>query len=663
MNRKKNRIKELVRQLNEYRSAYYNENKSIVSDKEYDSLFDELCRLEETTGLVYSNSPTKTVGYDVVSKLKKVKHNHPLLSLGKTTDINEFADYFDNKPVMLMAKLDGLTCSISYKKGKMVLAESRGNGEIGEDITHNARTFVNLPLNIPFDGELIVDGECIIDYETFAEINRRENTEYKNPRNLVSGTVRQLDSKVAAARKVKFIAWKLKSVKDSTGKELPVSDNYRDSFTFLKDVGFDVVNHFLIDDKEEIPNAVDTLKTTCDDVPIDGIVGVFDDDVYGKSLGVTSHHPKNALAFKFYQEENETTLLDIEWSTSRTGMVNPVAVFEPVEIDGTTVTRASLCNVSVIADLQLGIGDTITVIKSNQIIPKITGNLTRSGTYKIPILCPDCGSVLFGVCNNGRSTLWCTNPSCKAKIVDRFTNFVSREGMNVVGLSREKLIKLIDSGFLNIFSDLYTLVTHKHELEKLEGFGKASVDKLLNAIEESRHCNMQNAIVAIGIPGVGKSTARTISKYCNDKYGSKVAFMQFIKSSSKGFDWTDLDDIGAASSDSINKYISDNYNELFLLSLMLDINVDKDVDDHCNECLAGKSICITGKLTIYKNREALVNEIESLGGKVVSGVTAKTDYLITNDKESGSSKNLKAAKYGTAIINEEEFVRLCGKEF
>ena len=397
-------VKSLVKKLNKYRDEYYNNNNSIISDREYDELFDKLIVLERETGCIFSNSPTQSVGYMSLSQLQKVKHSHPLLSLGKTTDIDEFIKYFGNKDFLIMAKLDGLTCSLTYDNGKLIRAESRGDGETGEDITHNAKVFSNLPTEIPFKGKLEIDGECIITYDEFERIKARENTEYKNPRNLVSGSVRQLNSEIAAKRNIKFIAWRLHEA-ENVGIQY-----HSEGFDFLSNLGFDVVPYYT-----NSFNTIEWIKDECEtkQIPIDGIVGMFDDIEYGNSLGRTGHHPRHSLAYKFYQEENETVLLNIEWSTSRTGLVNPVAIFEPVEIDGTTVSRATLNNVSIIKELELGIGDIITIVKANQIIPKITQNLTRSNTYQIPSVCPSCGNPVTIKNDNGREMLYCTNRHCK----------------------------------------------------------------------------------------------------------------------------------------------------------------------------------------------------------------------------------------------------------
>lgn len=653
-----NEVQDLIEELNKCRNAYYNEDISLISDREYDEKYDRLCKLEEETGIIYANSPTQNVGYEVKSSLTKVKHNHPLLSLAKTTDINEFSEYFGDKIIVLMAKMDGLTCSLLYRGGILVRAESRGNGEVGEDITHNARVISNIPLEIPFKGELIVDGECIIDYQTFNEINQRENTEYKNPRNLVSGTMRQLNNAIAANRNVKFIAWRLHSMTDPNGGCAIEKNTFSNCFCILNSFGFSVVPHAFIEPMY-IEKCAEQIRNICDrnHFPIDGLVGSFNNIDYGLSLGSTSHHPKHSLAFKFYQERNETTLRFIEWSVSRTGLVNPVAVFDPVEIDGTTVSRATLSNVSIIKELELGIGDTVTVIKANQIIPAITENLTKSGTYEIPTICPCCASPITIRCDNNREMLYCNNEKCHDRVVDKLVNFCGKNGMDILGLSRETIDYLVTAGYINQYADIYNL-RFANRLENANGFGKARVAKLIDSINNSKARRLENVIVAIGIPGVGKSNARAIAKYCESVASDKDNLLQlFVEYSLNEYDWTCLDDFGETTRDGINKYVAQHISEIEPLCDILEIeHTNIPVS---NNILNGNTFCITGKLEVFPNRNALVTEIEKNGGKVVSGVTAKTDYLITNDKRSGSSKNVNAAKYGTRIITEKEFIILC----
>lgn len=675
---KTNRIIELVSLLNEYRDAYYNRNESLVSDKEYDMLFDELVKLEQEQGLILANSPTQTVGYEVVSQLKKVTHNHPLLSLGKTTEIQEFYDYFKGLPMLLMAKMDGLTCSLLYRDGKLVRAESRGDGETGEDITHNAKVIVNLPLEIPFKGEMIIDGECIITRHDFERINKPlvEKAEkeamaagltdkdfkeyvrkhsYANPRNLVSGSVRQLDSGVAAKRNIRFIGWKLHSMKNPDGTPYKV-DKHTHGLIHLEKCGFEVVSNITMIDNSvaDYENAIESIKNDCEKLnyPIDGMVGIFDDIEYGNNLGRTGHHPRHSLAFKFYQEDVETTLRDIEWSPSRTGLINPVAIFDAIEIDGTTVSRATLNNVSIIEELKLGIGDTIGVIKANQIIPNVTKNLTESNTYQIPKTCPCCGSPTIIKADNERKMLYCSNAHCPAVMHDRIANFATRDAINIVGVSEKRLNILMGLGFVTDFESLYKLKEHRAELINLRGFGESSTDALLKAIEESRNCKLQNVLVAIGMPGIGKSAAKTIANYCSKNTNGNVfdTFIQFAKSN---HDWSALPEIGEGTSNGINQYVIDNIDQIEPLLHILNVEQPTKND---NGALAGKTFCITGKLVSFPNRDALVADIESKSGIVVSSVTAKTNYLITNDKTSGSSKNKAAEKHGTKIITEIEYI-------
>ena len=645
-----NRVYNLVEYLNHCRDEYYNNNNSIISDKQYDEYYDKLVRIENETGIIYANSPTQTVGYVSVSKLSKVKHNHPLLSLDKRTDFNEFKDYFNGKECVLMAKLDGLTCSLLYENGKLVRAESRGDGETGEDITHNVKTFVNLPLEIPFQGRLIVDGECIITYDEFDNINRKENTEYKNPRNLVSGSVRQLNSEIAARRNIRFYAWKLYS---ADGQEIK---KHSRGLEFLWTLGFEIVPYVRNDF-----SLIEELKTNCagSKIPIDGIVGIFDDIEYGMSLGSTGHHPRHSIAYKFYDEQSETTLRDIEWSTSRTGLVNPVAVFDPIEIDGTTVSRATLNNISIIKELEIGIGDCITVTKANQIIPKIVDNQTRSGTYVIPSFCPSCGRKLEIRNDNGREFLYCTNSKCPEIMHDKIANFASRDGMNIVGISEERLKSLMDHGYVTTFSSLYFLEKHKDEITKLKGWGASSIDSLIKAINDSSFCTLTNLLVAIGIPGIGKSAAKRIAKKVaeSDNYLNEKPFEKFIYMATNNYDWSNVDGFGKSTSDNINKFVIENRSEICELENILWVSNETDPDYEESQ-IQGKRFCITGKLELYKNRKELENDICRFGGIVVSSVTSTTDYLITNDVNSGSAKNKAAEKHGTKIIDEKFFKNL-----
>ena len=694
-------MRRLVADLNRYSASYYNDNISLISDKEYDELFDELLALEKETGIAYSDSPTQRVGYTVKSSLTKVRHNHPLLSLGKTTDIEEFAAFFGDKPVTVSAKLDGLTCSLLYRDGVLVSGESRGNGEEGEDITHNVRTFVNLPQRIPFKGQLIVDGECIIDYDTFERIKREEDTEYKNPRNLVSGTVRQLDSSVCSRRGVRFIAWKLWSALDEKGNAIPESKSFKEGFQWLNALGFEVVpyiycnnsinniNNINIENNTEnntIENAVLSIRGICSEsgLPIDGICGAFDDVDYGLSLGSTGHHPRHSLAFKFYQERNETTLLSIEWNTTRTGLVNPVAIVEPVEIDGTTVRRASLSNVSIIKELELGIGDRVSLIKANQIIPQITDNLTRSGNYEFPSSCPCCGSELVLSSEHGREVLLCRNKGCRAQNLDRIVNYVSRNGLNITGISGERLGLLMDAGFISDFGDIYRLKEYRREMEQMEGLGELSVENMLKSIEESRRCRFSDFITAFGIPGIGRASGKALTAYLMSlskqeisqeisreinqeiKDGGEIKKTiagQFLNLALDGYDWSRIDDFGEIMREDINNYLAanaDSYKDaVSYLSFTEDEEKDNNDDANKeNQPLRGKKLCITGKLLQFANRNELVEVIEKAGGSFVTSVSSATDYLICNDKDSGSSKMRNAQKHGIPVLSEDELLEL-----
>lgn len=658
-----NEMVALIGKLNHYRDMYYNHDTSIISDREYDSLYDKLLKLEEETGVIFQNSPTQNVGYVTISKLKKVRHNHKLLSLDKTTDIKEFIKFFGDKRFIVMPKLDGLTCSLTYRDGRLYKAESRGDGEIGEDITHNAQAFINLPKEIPFKNEIIIDGECVILKEDFDAINykqyKNDLPKFKNPRNLVSGTVRQLDNSIVADRNVRFIAWKMYYAEGM---------NYRShwaALNWLQEYGFAIAAPQLIENGMTVYESMDcetlinNMREIYDKygVPIDGMVGMFDDIQYGLSLGDTSHHPRHSLAFKFYPEENDMILRDIEWSTSRTGLINPVAIFNPIEIDGTTVSRATLNNVSVIKELQLGIGDQIVVIKANEIIPQITENLTRSNTYEIPKVCPSCGGKTTISNANGRATLRCDNPNCPDKLHDKIANFASREGMNIVGISEERLKTLINRGFVKDFKDLYHLKHHRDELIVLDGFGENSVDNILQAVEESRKCKLSNVIVSIGIPNIGKTTARTIAEYVEEQYNlsnGKNLLAEFLILTKLKWNWDVLPAIGKKTADEINKYVEDHRQEIEGLVNELEIEF---VPYESNTLeFVDKTFCITGKLEHFANRRELVADIESRGGTVVSSVTGKTDYLINNDIHSESSKNKSAKKYGTKIITETDYI-------
>lgn len=632
----------------------------MVSDKVYDCFFDELSALENETGILLSNSPTVSVGYEVRSSLSKVKHNHPMLSLDKTKDLQDIIDFLGDHEALMMLKCDGLTCSLRYVNGELVGAETRGNGDIGEDVLHNAKVFTNIPQKIPYLGEYIIDGEAVITYDSFERINESlpEGYKYKNPRNLVSGSVRQLDSKIAAEREIKFIAWKVVKGDDS--------NSFTQRLCHAKDYGFEIVPYYSLMDavtEDILENYyVKLLKkqASSKEIPIDGIVFSYDDIAYSKSLGATSHHVKSQIAYKFGDDVQETILRDIEWNTSRTGQINPVAIFDPVEIDGTTVTRASLSNVSIIKELELGIGDSICVCKSNMIIPNVTDNITRSNTYQIPAVCPTCGHPAKIHSDNGREVLYCENPNCRAKMHDILVNFCGKHGMDINGLSEERLNILMDEGLVTDFASVYGLKRWKGKMISLDRFGANMVNNLLSAIEDSRHCKLENVLVAIGIPGIGRLSAKTMAKHIWEimQPDDKSPLETLLHTTDARYDWSDLPDFGTKTSDNINQYLSDNHDAIAKLVDVLDIQRD---DSPAEYVLSGKTFCITGKLNHYSNRDELVKVIERMGGKVVSGVTKKTDYLINNDPYSNNSKNRKANELSIPIFSEEKFLEITSK--
>lgn len=649
-----NRIKELISILNKYRDSYYNNQTSIVSDYEYDQLFDELKSLEESTGVVLSNSPTITVGYEVKSNLEKVKHSHPMLSLDKTKSTDELKKFADDKDCILSLKMDGLTVLLTYEDGQLVQAETRGNGEEGEIITHNAKVFENIPLRIDYKGHLEVEGEAIIIYEDFENINAASKTEYKNPRNLVSGSVRQLDSNIAAKRHIKFIAWKVPTAIDNFEN----NDSFIHRLLYIKGLGFEAVpllTYAVESDGDYINEMIEALKMNAESLgyPIDGLVMTYNNIPYGESLGMTGHHPKHSIAFKFYDEEVETILRDIEWNTSKGGSINPVAVFDEVDLGGALTTRATLHNISYIEDLKLGVGDTITVYRANDVIPKVGENFTRSNTYSVPTNCPVCGGDTEIKQDNDSKVLICTNPNCKGKLLGKLTHFVSKNAMDIQGLSEATLEKLIGLGWLNDFIDIYNLKEHKSEMIKLEGFGKKSIDKLLNAIEKSRNTTLDRFIYSLSIPLIGKSASKDIAKACAN--GDIQQFIDIM--SLEGNDaFIGLDGFGNEMSKSLNAWWYNNRKMLYELSNELKFIVSEV--KYGNTILSGKTFVITGSLNHFANRDEAKEKIENLGGKVVGSVSAKTSYLVNNDINSTSGKNKKAKELGVQIITEEELLNL-----
>ena len=608
-----------------------------MSDYEYDELFDELKKLESEANFKLVNSPVTTVGYEVVSKLNKVKHNHPMLSLDKTKSVDEVQKFIGNKPILTMLKMDGLTISVKYSEGKLVSAETRGNGTEGEDVTHNALVFTNLPQSIDYSGDLVVDGEAIITYEDFEKINANlpEGEKYKNPRNLVSGSVRQLDSGIAAQRHIQFIAWKLVSGYDN--------NSFGERLNWLETLGFTVVPRLDRFDERSI-NFLKIIADKCS-YPTDGLVVSFDDVEYLESLGATSHHLRGQLAFKFYDETAITILRDIEWNTSRSGLVNPIAIFDEVDISGSTISKATLHNLSYIKSLELGIGDQIEIYKANDIIPKVANNLTRTNSYKRPLLCKSCGAVLKVHNDNGSETLHCPNEECPARMLDKFVHFVSKNGLDIQGLSEATLEKFISNGWIKKFSDIYRLSQYKNEIIALDGFGQKSWDRLWQSIQNSRNTTMAKFICALGIPMIGKNTAKEVAKYCDI---SDVGALEIDMSNATVFT--------PAITHSLKTYSMDYKNHMEIPALTHELNISNEQTETVNSPFVNKIIVVTGALNNY-TRTTIQEELERLGAKMGSSVSKKTDYLLTNE-QSGSSKYKKAVELGIKIISEEEFEKM-----
>lgn len=652
MNKKVERIKHLTTYLNNCRNSYYNNSESLISDKEYDELFDELLALENETDVIMSNSPTQTVGYEVKSKLEKTTHSHPMLSLDKTKSIEDLKKFAGDKECLLMHKLDGLTVLLTYNNGELIKAETRGNGEVGEDITHNAKVFENIPLKIEHKGHLEIEGEAIITYNDFEKINAEldENNKYKNPRNLVSGSVRQLDSSIAANRHIKFVVWKVPSITNTS---------MIDSITYMKELGFDIVPFEFINHKtNNYEELIESLKNKANTLgyPIDGLVIDYDDIQYGLSLGTTGHHPRHSLAFKFYENEEVTIVKDIEWSVGKTGQITPVAVFEPIALCGTTVERASVHNVSILTELDLHVGDEITVYKANEIIPQIRENLSKTakGRYIVlPNECPICGGETKPVKEKDTIVLTCTNPNCKGKLLGKLTHFCSKNAMNIEGLSESTLEKFIEEGFVESFIDVYELKAGFYDdIVRLDGFGKRSTDKLMEAIENSRNTTLDRFIYSLSIPLIGRTASKDIAKFFNydyedfKKYGIVTHYKQ-------------IERFGDSMNDSLHNWLNRNHLEMEELASYFNFEKPQVVaitDDLKN--LSGKTFVITGSLNIFKNREEAIKEIESVGGKVSGSVSAKTNYLVNNDVNSTSGKNKKAKELGIPIISEEQLVEM-----
>ena len=642
------RMRELVSLLNQAAKAYYAQDTEIMSNYEYDRLYDELMEIEKITGVILTDSPTAEVGYEAVEELPKERHEAPMLSLAKTKSREELQSWLNGKQGLLSWKLDGLTIVLTYTGGRLVKAVTRGNGEVGEVITNNARVFRNLPLSIPYQGELILRGEAVISYSDFERINHEiadVDAKYKNPRNLCSGSVRQLNNEITAGRNVRFYAFHLVKAQD-----VDFQDSRKAQFTFLKDQGFDVVEYRLVD-PDTILDAVAYFeqKIAEYDIPSDGLVLTYEDMAYGRSLGRTAKFPRDSIAFKWADELRETTLREIEWSASRTGLINPVAIFEPVELEGTTVSRASVHNISILRGLKLGIGDRITVYKANMIIPQIAENLTKSDNMEIPDTCPVCGQPTQIRQVNEVQSLYCTNPDCDAKKIKAFTLFVSRDALNVDGLSESTLEKFLAKGFLHEFADLFKLSRYEEEITEMEGFGEKSYRNLLESLEKARNTTLPRLGYGLGIENIGVANAKMLCRYF--QFDLQAVCNATVE------ELAEIDGIGEVIALSVRAFFDDEKNREQLEHLLEELRIAVEVVEEGAQTLAGMHFVITGSLAHYENRNQLKEEIERKGGKVTGSVTGKTTCLINNDTTSQSSKNKKAKELGVRIVSEEEFMK------
>ena len=647
------RIKELVELLNKAGKSYYSEGQEIMSNYEYDALYDELKKLEEETGCVLSNSPTVNVGYEVLSELPKERHDSPMLSLDKTKDREALRDWLREQKGVLSWKLDGLTIVLTYEDGKLSKAVTRGNGEIGEIITNNARVFKNVPVTIPYKGKLVLRGEAIITYSDFNRINEEipeMDAKYKNPRNLCSGSVRQLNNKITKERNVNFFAFALVSADNVDFKN---SRAYQ--FEWLKKQGFEVVEYKMVD-RDNIIDTIAWFEKTIvnNDFPSDGLVIIYDDIAYGESLGRTAKFPRNAMAFKWTDETADTVLRQIEWSASRTGLINPVAIFDPVELEGTKVSRASVHNISIMEGLKLGIGDNIRVFKANMIIPQIAANLTESGNISMPEVCPVCGQPTRISEVNDVKTLYCDNPECQAKHVKSFALLVSRDALNIDGLSEATLEKFIQKGFIKDKTDIFHLDKFKDEIVAMEGFGEKSYANLIEAVEKAKDTDLVRVLYGLGIDNIGLSTAKLIVKKLK---GDPQAVLSVTAQ-----ELTDINGIGEVIAEAFVRYFADEKKKEEYIRLLGEVRLKEIEESQETEELAGKTFVITGNVTHFANRKELKELIERMGGKVTGSVTGNTSYLINNDSMSQSTKNKTAAKLGVPVITEEEFITLAGLE-
>lgn len=641
------RMRELVSLLNKASQAYYAQDTEIMSNYEYDRLYDELMSLEKITGVILADSPTVKVGYEAVEELPKERHERPMLSLAKTKSREELKDWLNGKQGLLSWKLDGLTIVLTYSAGRLTKAVTRGNGEVGEVITNNARVFRNLPVSIPFQGELILRGEAVITYSDFTKINseiEEVDARYKNPRNLCSGSVRQLNNEITAGRNVRFYAFCLVKADG-----VDFHDSRQEQFAFLSGQGFDVVEYRLVD-PDSILDAITYFEQRIADydIPSDGLVLTYEDMAYGQSLGRTAKFPRDSMAFKWADELRETTLQEIEWSASRTGLINPVAIFEPVELEGTTVSRASVHNISILRGLKLGIGDRITVYKANMIIPQIAENLTGSDNLTIPDRCPVCGQPTQIKKVNEVQSLYCLNPDCDAKKIKAFTLFVSRDALNVDGLSESTLEKFLARGFLHEFADLFQLSRYEEEIVQMEGFGEKSYRNLQESLEQARNTTLPRLIYGLGIENIGVANAKMLCRH-----------FQFDLSrlrSATQEELAEIDGIGEVIALSVRAFFDNQKNAEQLDHLLAQLNIAVEVIEEGAQTLAGMNFVITGSLVHYENRNLLKEEIEKKGGKVTGSVTGKTTCLINNDTTSQSSKNKKAKELGVRIVSEEDFI-------
>lgn len=640
-------MKEKINLLNKANKAYYQENSEIMSNYEYDMLYDELVELEKETGITLSNSPTINVGYELLTNLPKEKHEKPMLSLDKTKDITALKDWLGDNEGVLSWKLDGLTIVMTYLDGKLVKAVTRGNGEVGEVITNNAKVFTNIPLNITFKGNLILRGEAVISYSDFEKINSEIqdiSSKYKNPRNLCSGSVRQLNNKITAERNVRFYAFSMVKAEGEHFKSLRT-----EQLDWLKSLGFSTVDYKKVN-SSNIEEAVEWFAehVTENDLPSDGLVLTYNNIIYGESLGSTAKFPRDSIAFKWRDEIKETKLLEIEWSASRTGLINPIAIFEPVELEGTTVSRASVHNLSIMEGLELGIGDTISVYKANMIIPQISDNITRSGNIEVPHSCPVCGGKTKIRNENDIKTLYCMNDDCLAKQIKSFTHFVSRDAINIEGLSEATIEKLIAKGLVKELADIFHIESFKNEITEMEGFGEKSFNNLINSVNKARETTAARLLYSLGLPNIGLSTAKLICRKFYDDW-SKIESASFEE-------LTEISGIGDVMANAYINFFKDEKNKLIVSDLLKEVELEQAVENTNEQIFENMTFVITGSVEQFKNRDELKEVIEQRGGKVTGSVTQKTNYLLNNDSMSNSSKNKKAKELGIRIITENEFV-------